>query len=91
MLYQRCISVIQPVSISETRPSHAFLPMLQGVQLPSLDNKAFLLPQTDGNLVLYNQSLVGTYGTTQAAAIWYSGAHSFVHYTFCQSSTPETL
>ena len=49
--------------------------MLQGVQLPSLDKKVFLLPQTDGNLVLYNQSLVGTYGTTQAAAIWYSGVH----------------
>lgn len=79
----------QDVSVScraRVCPLVCHLHAMQGVQLPSSDNKVFLIAQNDGNLVLYNQSLVGTYGTTQAAAIWYSGAR---HHSW--HNTPGTL
>ena len=59
---------------------------MQGVQLASTDGTVFLVAQPDGNLVLYNASLVqSVYGMTPAAAIWYSGSAGTV------SPAPYTL
>jgi hypothetical protein len=49
----------------------------QGVQLASTDGSVYLVAQADGDLVLYNANLVNNqYGTTPAAAVWYSGTSS---------------
>jgi hypothetical protein len=42
----------------------------QGTKLFSPDSIDFLVPQSDGNLVLYNVALYRTYGPTKAAAVW---------------------
>lgn len=49
---------------------------LQGYQLFSQDLSAFLVPQSDGNVVLYNTSIVNQRGYVAAAAMWASNTYS---------------
>jgi hypothetical protein len=54
----------------------ALLLLLQGYELFSADLSTFLIPQPDGNLVLYNTALVNQYGRTGNAALYGSGSYT---------------
>ena len=50
--------------------------MLQAERLYSSDGSVFIVPQTDGNLVLYNAYAVAQLGHTAVqAALWQSGTY----------------
>jgi hypothetical protein len=50
---------------------------MQDERLYSADGSVFLVPQSDGNLVLYNAYAVQQFGgTTTVAAIWNSGTYN---------------
>ena len=56
---------------------HLALHALQAERLYSPDRSVFLVPQTDGNLVIYNAYAVAKLGHTAAeAAIWESGTYN---------------
>ena len=50
---------------------------MQDERLYSADGSVFLVPQSDGNLVLYNAYAVEQFGgTTVLAALWESGTYN---------------
>ena len=67
--------MIAPCAISS--PQHSFCAgCCQAERLYSSDGSVFLVPQTDGNLVLYNAYAVARLGHTAVeAALWQSGTY----------------